>query len=133
MRPVLLAYLAEMRHRPFRLGDWDCLIFTNTAWRLMHGRGFADDWLARYHRGARLFGRAVLAERFGFGSLHEALSSRLKPVEGVPPFGSLVTAPGRGALRHGLGLALGARAAFLHEEGMVQIDIGRITGAWVEV
>lgn len=127
----LNAYLREVAHTPFRLYRHDCLTFTNEAWRRMYGRGWADDWLGRYHV-ART--DKDLRTEFGFDTLEAAVNARLKPCVGIPPRGALVTGIGNGGWLTGkaFGIALGSNAAFLSGPGVIYQPITDILNAWVE-
>lgn len=127
----LNAYLREVAHTPFRLYRHDCLTFTNEAWRRMYGRGWADDWLGRYH--AARTDKDLRAE-FGFDTLEAAVNARLKPCVGIPPRGALVTGVSAGGWLTGkaFGIALGSNAAFLSGQGVVYHSIIDIMNAWIE-
>ena len=90
---ALNAYLREIADIPFKWGVHDCFIFTNTAFQKMYGEGWADDWARRYLGGDKLpFKRTILQSEYGFETFEDAVDTRLKRVENVPPRGALVTA-----------------------------------------
>lgn len=134
----LTAYLASVRQRPFAWHAWDCLQFTNAGWRAMHGQGWADDWLGRYTAGGLYMRPDALRAEFGFETIQDAITSKLEPVEGVPPRGALVvsdrviTQAMARVIGVGLGFAIGNRAAFLGKAGVVTFPISEISGAWRE-
>ncbi len=131
----LTAYLKEVSNRPFAWGQHDCLIFTNTAWQHMHGRGWADDWLGRYMNGARPRSRAQLRKEYGWQNLRDAVDARLRRITHFPPTGALVTTndipQGSFYLGVAFGIAVGARAAFVGMDGLVYLPLEHVQNAWV--
>lgn len=131
----LTAYLKEVSDKPFRWGQHDCLIFTNTAWQRMHGAGWADDWLGRYMKDDRPRSRAQLRAEYGWRNLRDAVDARLRRIEHFPPTGSLVTTAhtphGSFYLGVAFGIAVGARAAFVGIEGLVYLPLEYVQNAWV--
>ena len=68
-RESLTQYINSVRNKPFDWGKNDCLTFTNDAFRAMHGKGWADDWLDRYLTDKNLpIRRNELIREFGFRS-----------------------------------------------------------------
>jgi hypothetical protein len=130
---ALNAYVRAHRHTPFKWGVWDCLIFTNGAWRAMHGRGWADDWLGRYMAEGEPKHRHAIQREYGFKTLPDAIDSKLTRFDDVPPRGALVCRrTWRAPFGYALGIANGHTAIFTSETGLVQTDISDISGAWVE-
>lgn len=130
---TLQGYLRAHKHTPFEWGVWDCLIFTSGAWRAMHGCGWADDWLGRYMGADGPLGRHALQREYGFKSLPDAIGARMTRLGGVPPKGALVCRrTWRAPFGFGLGIALGHTAVFTGLDGLINIDISDISGAWVE-
>jgi hypothetical protein len=127
-------YLKSVRDIPFKWGEHDCLIFTNNAWKVMYGHGWADDWLDRYMDGVRPLSRKELHEEYGYKSFVAAVDSRLARVSHVPPRGALVTTrkARRWAIGNALGISVGIKAAFLGPEGVIYHPIDTIDKAWVE-
>jgi len=132
-RRQLVEYIRSVFDKPFAWGEHDCLIFTNTAWREMHGEGYADDWLGKYMRGSKPVGKKALQKAYGFNTLEQALDDRLQRVEHLPPWGALVTSSQieRYATGAALGIACGVRACFVGERGVVYTPIDQIKGAWI--
>jgi hypothetical protein len=131
----LHAFLREVVNKPFAWGAWDCLIFTNEAFRRMHGRGWADDWVGRYMDGGKPITTAQLRREYGYQTIDDALSDRLEQAYNVPPRGALVVG-GASALdtRYmgvGFGVSVGSNAAFLSERGVIYLPIEEIDSAWV--
>lgn len=131
----LNAFLREVADRPFEWGVWDCLIFTNEAFKRMHGVGWADDWMGRYIAPDGLLTRSQLRREYGHQNLEHALESRLTRSYGVPPRGALVVG-GKdvveaGYLGVGFGISVGTRAAFLSRGGVVYSGIEMIDSGWV--
>lgn len=132
-RRQLIEYIRSVFDKQFAWGEHDCLIFTNTAWREMHGEGYADDWLGKYMRNGKPVGKKALQNAYGFDTLEQALDDRLQRVEHLPPWGALVTSSQieRYATGAALGIACGVRACFVGERGVVYTPIDQIKGAWI--
>ena len=132
----LHSFLKEVKHRPFEWGVWDCLIFTNEAFRRMDGDGWADDLLTRYTQGNKLLTRAQIRFEYGFQTVDDMLQDRMQRAYDVPPRGALVTSS-ESSLRAdylgvGFGISVGSSAAFLSEQGVVYYPIEYIDSAWVK-
>lgn len=131
----LHAFLRGISGRPFEWGKWDCLIFTNEAFRSMHGEGWADDLLHRYMHGGKLLTRSQVRREYGYQAVDEMLSDRLTQVYNVPPRGALVIGSAgtveAGYLGVGFGISVGSSAAFLSASGVVYWPIETIDSAWV--
>lgn len=131
----LFAFLREAGSRRFEFGVWDCLIFTNEAFRRMHGEGWADDWIGRYMAENRPLTRAGLRREYGFKTLEDALSARLARSAAVPPRGALVVGGagmiGASYIGVSFGICIGTSAAFLSDSGVVYFPIEGIDSAWV--
>jgi hypothetical protein len=130
----LIAYVKANRDCKFVLGDHDCFTFTNGAWRVMHGSGYADDFVGQYaDLGAKKFA-ALMKKTFGSADMIEALDKNMTRVSGVPPRGALVvTKSARPYFTgHALGIAMGINAVFVGENGLEFIPIELIDGAWVQ-
>jgi hypothetical protein len=133
---ALNTYLREIADMPFKWGEHDCFIFTNTAFYRMYGEGWADDWARRYLGGDRMpFKRTILQSEYGFETFEDAVDTRLKRVENVPPRGALVTTsegvPRTWYVGVAMGIAVGSSAAFLSTDGVVYLPIETIDNAWV--
>ena len=128
----LTDYLKSVQTRDFQWHTWDCLQFTNEAWRAMHGTGWADDWLGRYTAGGKYMRADELRAEFGFETIQDAIASKLSPLSGVPPRGALVATDHESFLVIGvaLGVAIGHRAAFVGKGGVITLPIDQISGAW---
>ena len=130
---LLIGYVKAQRGKPFALGEHDCFTFTNGAWRVLHGRGYADHFVGRYAGlGAKAFAK-LMRECFGASNLIEALDAGLRRVDGFPPKGALVASKNARPYFTGyaLGLAMGVNAVFLGDEDMIYIPIDEIEGAWI--
>lgn len=131
----LHAFLREVKDRPFQWGAWDCLLFTNEAWRRMHGVGWADDWAGRYLVKKRPVTRSQLRREYGYQTIEDALSARLKRSCNVPPRGALVLG-GKAILEKsylgiGFGICVGSSAAFLSASGVTYHPVEYIESAWM--
>jgi len=134
---ALHTYLREVADEPFKWGVHDCFTFTNTAFRRMHGEGWADDWANRYLNGDKLpFKRTILQSEYGFETFEDAVDTKLKRVDNVPPRGALVTTsegvPRTWYVGAAMGIAVGSSAAFLSTDGVVYLPIETIDNAWVK-
>ena len=127
-------YLKSVQDEPFVWGRHDCLTFTNTAFRVMHGKGWGDDLLGRYmtDRG-RPMGRDQLRVEFGYWSFEAAVDDRLTRIGYVPPRGALVTTKHsqRWAIGVAMGISVGASAVFLSKQGLLYLPIEMIDKAWL--
>lgn len=129
-REQVAEYLGAQRGRQFKLGEHDCLTFTNEVWRIMHGNGYADDLLGRYLEK----GKDALREEFGVRTIQQLLDKKLARCEmTVPPFGALVTTKEARRWHTGvaLGIAMGVTAVFLGEDDVIYMPIDKIEGAWL--
>jgi hypothetical protein len=131
----LNAFLKEVKDRPFEWGVWDCLIFTNEAFRRMDGEGWGDDLLNRYMSNGTPMTRLQIRREYGHESLEDMLIDRLQRSYDVPPRGALVTSSeaflNAGYLGSGFGISVGSSAAFLSDTGVVYYPIEYIDSAWV--
>jgi hypothetical protein len=131
----LHSFLKEVKDRPFKWGVWDCLIFTNEAFRRMDGEGWADDLLNRYMSNGAPMTRVQIRREYGYENLEDMLTDRLERSYDVPPRGALVTSSetflNAGYLGSGFGISVGSSAAFLSDTGVVYYPIEYIDSAWV--
>ena len=135
-RESLNRYLKSVSDIPFEWGKNDCLTFTNSAYKAMYNEGSADDWLGRYGEGSYILRRKELEKEFGFkiNQLPEKISSRLKPINYVPPLGALVTTKKSNTWIIGvaMGICTGTKAVFLSKEGVLYLPLDYIHQAWVK-
>jgi len=131
----LHSFLKEVKDRPFKWGMWDCLIFTNEAFRRMDGEGWADDLLNRYMANGVPMTRVQIRREYGYETIDDMLADRLERSFDVPPRGALVTSSetflNAGYLGSGFGISVGSSAAFLSDTGVVYYPIEYIDSAWV--
>jgi hypothetical protein len=131
----LHSFLKEVKDRPFKWGVWDCLIFTNEAFRRMDGEGWADDLLSRYMANGVPMTRVQIRREYGYETIDDMLADRLERSFDVPPRGALVTSSetflNAGYLGSGFGISVGSSAAFLSDKGVVYYPIEYIDSAWV--
>lgn len=131
---ALQRYLTEVSSRPFKMGQHDCLTFTNEAYRRMTGSGWSEDWLGKYMRNSDVpFTTRMLRQIYGFLTMVEGIDSKMDRVNGVPPRGALVAmrSPRDAVFPHALGIANGTIGAFLSADGMVYCPITDIEHGWV--
>lgn len=132
----LHSFLKQVDRKPFQWGVWDCLIFTNEAFRRMHGEGWADDLLNRYIQGDTLLTRSQVRREYGYQTVDDMLRDRFERAYDVPPRGALVTSSETyltaNYLGVGFGIAVGTSAAFLSASGVVYYPIETIDSAWVK-
>jgi hypothetical protein len=125
-------YLAAQRGKCFDLGKHDCFTFTNGAWRAMHGRGYADDFVGKYAAlGPKAFAR-LMKETFGAVRLPDALDIGLTRVVGFPPRGALVITKNAQPYLTGfaLGICCGVTSVFLNGSGVIHLSTEDTCGAW---
>lgn len=132
-RESLTQYINAVRSRPFEWGKNDCLTFTNDAFRVMYGSGWADDWLDRYLCDNIPIRRNQLIKEFGFRSFSEAVDQRLKRIHHIPPLGALVTTKHgqRWTIGVSMGISTGTKAVFLSKNGVIHFPIEFVHEAWV--
>jgi hypothetical protein len=128
-------WIDEAKHKRFAWGVHDCFIFTNTAWRRMTGKGYADEWYDRYYNNRyRPLDAASMRKEFGYNTLSEALNEKLQCLpESSVVHGNLV-----GCVRHAaqnttnvaLGICLGEKSAFCGKYGLEFIGNDEIQYAW---
>ena len=137
-RQRLSAYLKAVRATPFAWGSHDCLTFTNDAWQSMYGHGWADEWIGNYMQGDKVIGRSELRKELwrlhGANTLEDAIDTRWKRVDGVPPLGALVTTKKARKWITGvaMGVCAGSKCAFLDKVGVIYLPMDDIESAWVK-
>lgn len=126
-------YLREVKSKPFRWGEHDCFIFSNTAFQHYHGFGYADDWLGRYMNGNDPMLPSKLRQEFKADTFDDAINNILTPINYVPPKGSLVATKRaeRWLIGYALGISVGMKAAFLSRSGLVYLPLDEVDKAWV--
>ena len=134
-REQLNAYLKRVRHTPFKWGVHDCLTFTNNAFHVMYGEGWADDWLGRYMVDGKTLRRRELILEFGYSDVSKAIDDRLKRIDYVPPLGALITTKQAQRWITGVafGISAGSKGVFLSKEGVLYLPLDAIDQAWIRV
>lgn len=130
----LIDYVKAQNGRQFMLGEHDCFTFTNGAWHVMHGHGYADQFIGKYAGlKKRAFSKAM-KDAFGSDDLVTALDTVLCRFDGIPPRGALVINKSARPYFTGyaMGIAMGVNAVFLSEQSVVYAPISEIDGAWVK-
>lgn len=130
----LISYVKSNRNRQFKLGEHDCFTFTNDAWRVMHGHGYADQIIGQYAGLTAKKFAAMMKKAFGSPDIIQALDKHMTRISGVPPRGALVVSKSARPYFTGyaLGIAMGINAVFLGEDGLEYMPIELIDGAWVK-
>jgi len=131
---ALNEYIREVRDVPFQWHVNDCFTFTNNAFRAMYGEGWADDWVGKYTNNGMYLKRDELRKVFKANTLEEAIDRKMKRIDYIPPKGALVTTDKvrRWVIGEALGIAIGTKAIFLSEKGVISQQIDFITNAWVK-
>jgi hypothetical protein len=126
-------YIRSVRREPFRWGHHDCLIFSNTAFKLYHGFGYADDWLGRYMNGDDPLLPSKLKQEFKADSFDEAVADKVQEISYTPPKGALVATlrAERWAVGYSLGICVGIKNAFLSRGGVIYLPMDDIEKAWI--
>ena len=126
-------YIRDVRSKPFRWGEHDCLTFTNEAFKAYHGFGYADDWVGQYMNGSEPILPSRMREQFKAETFDEAIERKLKRVDCVPPRGALVATKKveRWLIGYALGVCVGMKAAFLSRSGLMYLPLEEIDRAWV--
>ena len=129
----LANYVKQQRGLKFVLGQHDCFTFTNGAWRVMHGAGYADHFIGKYaDLGPKQFAK-LMKQSFGHSDIIDALDAGLSRVNGFPPRGALVVTKSARPYFTGyaLGISMGISAVFLGDDTVEYIPIDTIDGAWM--
>ncbi len=126
-------YIRDVRSKPFRWGEHDCLTFTNDAFKAYHGFGYADDWVGQYMNGSDPILPSRMREQFRAETFDEAIERKLKRIDFVPPRGALVATKKveRWLIGYALGICVGIKAAFLSRSGLMYLPLEEIDRAWV--
>lgn len=129
----LNAYLRSVMGLPFKWGEHDCLTFSNAAFAVYHGYGYADDWLGRYIKNGKPISKAKMQTEFGAETFDEAIGIKLQEIGYVPPRGALLATKKieRFATGYALGISVGTKAAFLSDKGVVYSPLDQIDKAWM--
>ncbi len=132
-RESLNNYLDDVRNTPFEWGKFDCLIFTNNAFKAMYGVGWADDWLDRYMDNGRVLRRSELRKEFSYSNMIEAIDKKLKRIDFIPPLGSLIATDLeiRFTVGYALGISVGSKACYLNKEGVTWKPLETVNYSWV--
>lgn len=130
---ALNLFIKAQRNSGFQWHTNDCFIFTNGAFRVMYGVGYADDWVGKYTSNGLYLKRDELRKVFKFRTIEEALDAKLKRINYVPPRGALVTtkATRRWVLGEALGICVGSSAVFLGSKGLISLPVEQISNSWV--
>lgn len=131
---ALNEYINKVRDVPFQWHTNDCFMFTNNAYRAMYGEGWADDWVGKYTKDGLYLKRDELRKVFKAKTLPEAIDRKMTRVDHIPPKGALVTTDRarRWVIGEAMGIAIGTKAIFLSEKGVISQQIDFITNAWVK-
>lgn len=126
-------YIRQLKSKPFRWGEHDCLTFTNGAFKEYHGFGYADEWIGQYMNGDDPMLPSKMRERFKAQSFDEAIEQKLIAVDFVPPRGALVATKKieRWLIGYALGICVGMKAAFLSRSGIIYLPLDEIDKAWM--
>jgi hypothetical protein len=133
-RERLNDYLKAVKGKPFEWGQHDCLTFTNNAYKVMYGKGWADDWLDRYMVDGRPLRRRELIKEFKFSDFNFAVDTKLLRYAGIPPLGALVTTKQaqRWATGVAMGICTGTRAVFLSKQDVLYLPLDAIEQSWIK-
>lgn len=137
-RESLNAYLKAVKGQSFVWGSHDCLTFTNDAWRSMYGHGWADEWVGNYMKSGKVIKRSDLRKELfrlhGARTLEDAIDTRWRRIDYVPPLGALVTTKKARKWITGvaMGVCTGTKAAFLDKEGVIYLPLDDIDQAWIK-
>lgn len=126
-------FIREVKNKPFRWGEHDCLTFSNGAFKVYHGFGYADDWLGEYMNGDDPLLPSRMREKFKAQTFDEAVGRKLQSVGHIPPRGALVATKKveRWLIGYALGICVGTKAAFLSRSGVIYLPLDEIDKAWV--
>ena len=130
---MLNKYIKEVKNKPFQWFEHDCLTFTNNAFKQMYGKGWADDWLSKYHKDGEPFKRDKLRKIFNAQTIQDAIDQKLQRINFVPPKGSLVLTDKarQWVIGKAMGISIGNDAIFVSDHGLIAMPIEYITDSWV--
>jgi len=133
-RERLNDYLESVRNVNFQWGKFDCLIFTNNAFKAMYGEGWADDWLGRYMDGDRFISRSELRKEYKHSTFVPAVDKKLTRIDYVPPLGALVASDieQRFAIGYVLGVSVGSKVCYVGKSGLVWRPFETVTYSWIK-
>jgi hypothetical protein len=124
-------YIKEVQDRPFCWGFHDCFTFSNTGFRILYGKGYADDWVGRYMFDGRPMRRREMINEFGFSSLERALDARLLRLKKPERFCLVTTDKAqRWVTGAALGICIGTRSLFLGKNNIFRLSEIDIKDAW---
>lgn len=125
-------YISEMESKPFEWGVHDCFTFTNGAWHILYGHGWADDWVGKYMIDGKPMRRDQLRKTFRYSTFNQGLLSKLKQCD-RPVYGSLVTTKKnqRWIIGVAMGISLGSRCVFLGKNGLIKLNVEDVESCWV--
>lgn len=131
---ALNEYIRKMRDVPFQWHTNDCFMFTNNAYHAMYGEGWADDWVGKYTKDGMYLKRDELRKVFQADTLCEAIDRKMTRIDYIPPRGALVTCDRarRWVIGEALGIAIGTKAIFLSDKGVISQQIDFIKSAWIK-
>lgn len=116
--------MEDRKDGPYKLYEWDCLIFTNTCWNILYGKPWCEDWLDAYVG-------SNLQDTTGYTSTLEAIGSKLNPVL-LPLGGSLVAIKtDEGPLGYGLGICHDNHCWFVGPKGLIKLPNKYVTLSWI--
>ena len=126
-------YVLLVKDKPFTWFSHDCLTFTNGAFKAMYGKGWADDWIGKYHEGNKTFKRDQLRQIFQAKTIEDAISKKLTRIDGIPPKGALVLTDQcrKWVIGKAMGIAYGRYGLFLANEGLETIPIEDVNSSWI--
>ena len=129
---VIWDYIKANKNKTFKIGAHDCLTFTNGAWNVMHGKGFADEFIGHYENtGRKGFKKEMYKLKFTSGL--DFLDSKLKRLEIFPPLGALVILNQESGCMapHALGICIGINSVFVGKNDLIFIPTEEVHGAWL--
>ena len=131
---AVFEFVKSCARRKYVFGEFDCLTFTNEAFRAAWGWGYADDWIGKYHNGGELVKPKLLQARVGASSFEEAIGRKLvqQPVSFLGR-GSIIMADTGHSFPYtegALGIITGRVAMCVGLEGLVPVNIQDIQKGW---
>lgn len=126
-------YLEEVRDKPFKMGKFDCLIFTNTATRKLNGQGWADPYINNIKPNGKYLRSQALLKLADAQTGPEALDKILTRTRRFPPIGALLAAPTKSqtVFDVALGICAGSYGFFIGSKGLERLYVDDIIGGWI--
>ena len=127
-------YLDSLSNTPLEPGVHDCIVFTNQCWRLLYGKGWADDVIGQYGAKGRYYAASFLQRKYAVSNIEQFVDRRLQRcLPGIFVEGALALFPEKDALQTGVGfgIVLGRYTVCLNAVGVAYASTRTMKAMWV--